>query len=154
MSKLNVLCPTNGTLITSNKISDETFSKNMMGQGFGIIPNDEVMCAPISGEITLISGHAYAIKNLEGIEVLIHMGINTVQISDDEKAKIFNYHYKVGDKVNAKDPIVNVDWDTIKKLGYDITTPVIVLKESIQNKSVTIEAIGPCNVGDIAISVE
>lgn len=154
MSKLNVLCPTNGTLITSNKISDETFSKNMMGQGFGIIPNDEVMCAPISGEITLISGHAYAIKSSEGIEVLVHMGINTVQISDDEKTKIFNYHHKVGDKVNAKDPIANVNWTAIKSLGYDITTPVIVLKESIQNKQVTIEDIGPCSIGDIAISIE
>ena len=154
MSKLEILSPTNGTLITSSKISDETFNKNMMGQGFGIIPNNKAMCAPISGQITLISGHAFSIKSFEGVEVLVHMGIDTVQIPDDQKAKIFNYLHKVGDKVNAKDPIVNVDWITIKKLGYDTTTPVIALSESIQNKSVTIEAVGPCCTGDVAISIE
>lgn len=154
MSKLEVLSPANGRLIPSSKISDETFSKNMMGQGFGIVASDKVMCAPISGEITLISGHAYSIKNEDGVEVLIHMGIDTVEIPSDKKSNIFNYVRKVGDKVNAKDPIVNVDWDAIKALGFDITTPVVVLNESIGNKSVTVETIGPCRIGDVVISIE
>ncbi|MBP5257097.1 MAG: PTS glucose transporter subunit IIA [Mycoplasma sp.] len=154
MGKLEVLSPANGELIPNSKISDETFSKNMMGQGFGIVTFDKVMCAPISGEITLISGHAYSIKNPEGVEILIHMGIDTVEIPSDKKSIIFNYVRKVGDKVNAKDPIVNVDWDAIKALGFDITTPVVILSESIGNKSVSIEAIGPCSVGDVAAIVE
>ena len=154
MSKLEVLSPVNGTLVLNTKIKDETFSKNMMGECFGIVPSDNMVCAPISGKLTLISGHAFCIQNDQGIQVLVHMGIDTVQIPDEQKAKIYAYTHKVDDVVNAKDPIVNVNWDEIKKLGYDITTPVVILKESISGKLLSMDTIGPCNAGDVAATIE
>ena len=154
MSKLEVLSPVSGTLVLNTKIKDETFSKNMMGECFGVIPSDNMVYAPISGKITLISGHAFCIQNNQGIQVLVHMGIDTVQIPDEQKAKIYVYTCKVGDDINAKDPIVNVNWQEIKNLGYDITTPVVILKESISGMSVSMNTIGPCSVGDIAATIE
>ena len=154
MSKLEILSPVNGTLVLNTKIKDETFSKNMMGECFGVIPSDNLVCAPISGKITLISGHAFSIQNDQGVQVLVHMGIDTVEIPDEQKSKIFGYMHKVGDVVNAKEPILNVNWEEIKKLGYDITTPVVVLKESIPGMSFLMDTIGPCNVGDVVGTIE
>ena len=154
MSKLEILNPIRGTLVVNTKIKDETFSKNMMGECFGVIPNNSVVCAPIGGKITLISGHAFCIQNDQGIQVLVHMGIDTVQIADAQKSKIFSYTHKVGDVVNAKEPIVNVNWEEIKKLGYDITTPVVVLRESIPGMSFSMDVIGPCDVGETVATIE
>ncbi len=154
MSKLIVASPANGKVILTSKINDETFSKNMMGEGFGIITIDEKMCAPIDGTITLISGHAFAIKNNTGIEVLVHMGIDTVGIEDAKKAAIFKYLHKVGAKVKTGQVVVKVDWNAIKSLKYDTTSPVIVLKDSLDGKSVSIESFGQCKVGDAILSIE
>ena len=140
MSKLIVASPANGKVILASKINDEVFSKNMMGEGFGIITTDEKMCAPIGGAITLISGH--------------HMGIDTVGIEDAKKAAIFKYLHKVGAKVKAGQVVVKVDWNAIKALKYDTTSPVIVLKDSLDGKSVSIESFGQCKVGDAILSIE
>lgn len=154
MSKLEILNPVCGTLVLNTKIKDETFNKNMMGECFGVIPSNSVVCAPISGKITLISGHAFCIQNDQGIQVLVHMGIDTVQIPDAQKSLIFGYTHKVGDVVNTKEPIVNVNWEEIKKLGYDITTPVVVIKESIPGMSFSMDIIGPCDTGEVVATIE
>jgi glucose-specific phosphotransferase system IIA component len=109
MSKLTVISPADGKVIMASKINDATFSANMMGEGFGLIASDSKMCAPIDGTIILISGHAFAIRHSSGVEVLVHMGIDTVGIEDSKKAEIFKYSCKVGDKVTAGKPVVKVD---------------------------------------------
>ena len=154
MSKLEILNPISGTLIVNTKIKDETFSKNMIGECFGVVPNNNLVCAPISGKITLISGHAFCIQNDQGIQVLVHMGIDTVQIPEAQKLKIFDYTHKIDDIVNAKEIIVNVNWEEIKELGYDITTPVVVLKESIPGMSFSMDIIGPCDAGEAVATIE
>ena len=154
MSKLIIASPANGKVILASKINDESFSKDMIGEGFGIITTDEKMCAPIDGTITLISGHAFAIKNNNGVEVLVHMGIDTVSIESAKKASIFKYLHKVGDKIKTGQIVAKVDWETIKSLNYDSTTPVIVLKDSLNGKSVIMESFGPCKVGDAILSIE
>jgi len=154
MSKLIVTCPSDGKVILSSKIKDQTFSKNMMGEGFGLIPTGSSVCAPIDGTITLISGHAFAIKNNSGIEVLVHMGIDTVGIEDSKKEQIYKYSCKVGDKVKSGQPIAKVDWKAIKALRYDTTTPVVVLQESLGGKSVNMEYFGPSKAGETILIVE
>jgi glucose-specific phosphotransferase system IIA component len=132
---LQILAPTNGEVVPTSQVKDETFSKDMIGKGFAIIPIDGHFMAPMDGEITLLAetGHAFSIKNKQGIEILVHIGLDTVNINSQRKSnesmKGFNQLVKVGSYVKAGTPIVNADLDFIKKEGFDIITPVIVLND-------------------------
>lgn len=149
-----VYSPVNGNVITTNKIKDDVFGSNTLGEGFGIIPKDGKFVAPIAGEVTLCEGHAFSIKSNDNVEVLVHIGIETVSIKPEDKAQIFKYSCKVGDKVNIKDHIGEVDIEKIKQLGFDITTPVIVLKNPEKSRSIMIEHIGESLAGDSILSIE
>lgn len=152
MSK--ILNPVSGKVIKSKHIKDETFSKDMMGLGFGVIPNDTHFYAPICGEVTLINGHAYSIKcDKCGVEVLVHCGIDTVNIPDEIKSKIFSYCKKVGDKVEAGDLMLVADINYIEELRFDTTTAVIVLNESIQGKKVKLINKGKLSAEDEVLEI-
>jgi glucose-specific phosphotransferase system IIA component len=134
-SAIQILAPTAGEVVSTAQVKDETFSKDMIGKGFAIIPIDGHFVAPMDGEITLLAetGHAFSIKNRKGVEILVHIGLDTVNINSQRKSnelmKGFNQLVKVGQHVKAGTPIVNADLDFIKKEGYDIITPVIVLND-------------------------
>ena len=151
---LKIVCPVDGEVIISNKIKDATFSKQMMGTTVGIIPNNETFVAPISGQVVICGGHAFAIQADNGVQVLVHIGIDTVKIDPSEKEKIFKTSIKVGKSVKQGEEIVKVDLEEIKKLGYDITTPVVVLDESVSGKTVSFENIGPAKAGDVIFNVD
>ena len=151
---LKILCPITGEVIMSNKIKDETFSKQMMGTTLGIIPSSESFVAPIAGQVVICGGHAFAIQADNGVQVLVHIGIDTVKIDPKEKEKIFKTSIKVGKNVKQGEEIVKVDLKAIAKLGYDTTTPVVVLEESTGGKNVSFESIGPAKAGEALFSVE
>jgi glucose-specific phosphotransferase system IIA component len=132
---LQILAPTSGEVVPTSQVKDETFSKDMIGKGFAIIPIDGHFVAPMDGEITLLAetGHAFSIKNKQGVEILVHIGLDTVNINSQRKSnesmKGFNQLVKVGRYVKAGTPIVNADLDFIKKEGFEAITPVIVLND-------------------------
>lgn len=150
---LKVLCPVDGEVIINKKIPDGTFSQNLMGPTLGIIPNSKNFYAPISGEVEIMSGHAYGIKASNGVQILVHIGIDTVKIDDKTKAKIFQHKVNQGDKVNAGQLMVIADLNGIKKCGYSIITPVCVIGDSVENKNVTYESIGPTKKEEILFKV-
>jgi glucose-specific phosphotransferase system IIA component len=117
--------PAQGELISIEKVNDPVFSQRMMGDGFAIIPEGEYFYAPFTGSVEMLfpTGHAIGLKSEDGIEVLIHIGLDTVKL----KGEGFKTFVRQGDKVMIGDPLIKVDLELIKKKGYDTTTPIIFL---------------------------
>ena len=151
---LEILCPVDGEIVIANKIKDETFSKQMMGTTVGLIPANSTFIAPVSGQMVICEGHAFAIQAENGTQVLVHIGLDTVKISPKEKAKSFKYTTKVGEQVKEGQKIVTVDFSKIKKLGYELTTPVGVLGESTNGKKVIFKNIGKAKAGSVLYEIE
>ncbi|MDF2564439.1 MAG: system, alpha-glucoside-specific subunit [Massilibacillus sp.] len=106
-----------GKVIPITKVKDEMFSQKMMGDGIAVYPENEVVTAPADGEITMVmdgSGHAVGMRLVSGVEVLIHIGIDTVKM----EGRGFNVLVKQGQKVRAGQALVNFDKKQIEKEGY------------------------------------
>ncbi|HCK88112.1 MAG TPA: PTS trehalose transporter subunit IIBC [Erysipelotrichaceae bacterium] len=116
--------PVSGKLIPITEVEDQVFSSKAMGDGFAIDPSEGVIRAPFSGEITVAfpTGHAYGIKAANGKEVLIHIGMDTVELN----GKGFTPRVQQGDVVNQGDVLVEVDLDYIRSQGKPVITPVIL----------------------------
>ena len=123
-----IKAPIDGMLIPIEEVNDEVFSSKMAGDGIAIMPIGDTFRAPIDGVITKIfsTNHAYSIKNKQDLEVLVHIGLETVAL----KGEGFERLAQEGDEVNAGDPIVKVDLEYIKANAKDIITPILVTDES------------------------
>lgn len=115
------LMPVAGEIIDISEIPDPVFSQKMMGDGFGIKPDSGVVYAPTSGEIVSFFPHAVGIKADNGLEYLIHYGLETVALNGEG----FDTKVSVGDKVNAGDVILEVDLEGITPKVPSTITPVI-----------------------------
>lgn len=141
MPKQIFASPAKGQLISIEQVNDPVFSQRMMGDGFAIIPEGEYFFAPFSGSVEMVfpTGHAIGLKSEEGVEVLIHIGLDTVKL----KGEGFSTHVNQGDRVMIGDPLIKVDLDLIKNKGYDTTTPIIFLsgQKVIKLNSASCEAL-------------
>lgn len=120
-----VYSPLKGTAIPLAEVKDETFAGEILGKGMAVIPKEGVVKAPFDGEVTTFfeTKHAVGLTSENGMEILIHVGINTVEL----KGQHYTAHVKEGDPVKAGQVLLTFDPDGIKKAGYDdVTTPVIV----------------------------
>ncbi len=119
-----ITAPISGQVESLRDTKDKVFSSEMMGKGAAIIPESENVVAPASGEITVAypTGHAYGIKTDEGANILIHLGIDTVNL----KGKGFSSKVKQGDRVNKGDLLGTYDFKLVEKEGYDPTVMVVV----------------------------
>ena len=120
--------PVDGQIVTLDSVYDEVFSQKMAGDGVAIIPMSNIFTAPINGTITKIfsTNHAYSIKSPKDLEVMVHIGLDTVALEGKGFERIANE----GDTVKAGDEIIRVDLEYIKAHAKDIITPIIVLDES------------------------
>jgi PTS system beta-glucosides-specific IIC component len=116
--------PMNGVVIPITDVNDQVFAEEIIGKGAAIIPADGNVYAPASGVITAFfdTHHAIGITTDNGEEILIHIGIGTVQLN----GKYFNPQKKQGDKVKAGELLLSFDMDKIKLEGYDITSPILI----------------------------
>ncbi len=123
-----IKAPIDGMLIPIEEIDDEVFSAKMAGDGLAIMPIGDIFAAPIDGVITKIfsTNHAFIIKNKQDLEVLVHIGLETVAL----KGEGFERLAQEGEKVKAGDPIIKVDLDYIKANAKDIVTPILLTGES------------------------
>jgi glucose-specific phosphotransferase system IIA component len=117
--------PIQGELLSIEQVSDPVFSTRMMGDGFAIIPTGEHIVAPFSGRVEVVfpTGHAIVLNSDDGISVLIHIGLDTVNL----KGEGFEVLIKQGDQVLIGDPLIKIDLNFIKNKGYDMTTPIVFL---------------------------
>ena len=116
--------PLNGKVIELSKVNDSTFSNEILGKGIAIIPEEGVVYAPFDGKIDVFfqTGHAIGLVNNEGTEVLIHVGIDTVNLNGE----FFHPQKQSGDEIKKGEVLLKFDIDKIKDAGYDIVTPVII----------------------------
>lgn len=124
MNKITIASPLKGEVLPLTEVKDETFASEMMGKGIAINPTEGKVVSPINGTIQMIfkTKHAIGLKSEDGAEILIHIGMDTVQLD----GKHFTAHVKDGDKVKVGDTLVEFDMDAIKKEGYELVTPVII----------------------------
>lgn len=119
-----VLSPMTGTLLALDRVADTTFASGLLGNGVAIIPTDNKVIAPFAGEVSSLftTKHAIGLLSNSGIELMIHVGIDTVKLD----GKPFITHVQVGDKVQPGDLLLEFDRQAILDSGYDLTTPIIV----------------------------
>ncbi|MCO7176286.1 beta-glucoside-specific PTS transporter subunit IIABC [Sporolactobacillus kofuensis] len=119
-----VFSPIEGHPVPLKSVDDPVFSSGAMGSGAAVVPSEGTCVAPVNGEITVAfpTGHAYGIKSESGAEILIHIGINTVEL----KGQYFYPKVENGTKVKKGDILTLFEPDKIKEAGYDTTTMVIV----------------------------
>lgn len=116
--------PVTGTVVPLAQVADKVFASAAMGSGLGIIPTDGHVYAPASGTVVaaMKTGHAFGIKTPEGVEVLVHIGLDTVHMQGEG----FTTHVTRGAEVAKGDLLAVVDLDAVKKAGFDPTTVMVV----------------------------
>ena len=120
----SLLAITNGSIIDITLVPDEVFSKKFLGDGFAVLPMSGSFSSPCDGTVTDVTKtlHAYCITSSDGLEILVHIGIDTVKLS----GKGFTSHVKSGDKIKKGDPLVTADLGAIEKAGFNTTSVVVV----------------------------
>jgi glucose-specific phosphotransferase system IIA component len=142
--KKGIVSLTNGELLDITKVPDEVFSTKMMGDGFAIKSNDGVIVSPVDGKIGVVfeTKHAIIIESTEGKEILIHLGIDTVNL----KGEGFEVFVNVGDEVKAGDRLVKMDVEFIEANAKSSISPVIFTNLESNESIKVIE--GPVSVGE------
>jgi len=120
-----VLAPVAGKVVTLADVADKVFASKALGEGLGIVPTDGHIVAPVAGVMVTVAdtGHAFGIKTDDGVEVLVHVGIDTVRLD----GKGFDVDVRKDQRVEAGDLLARVDLDAVKAAGYDTTTVVTVI---------------------------
>jgi PTS system beta-glucosides-specific IIC component len=120
-----VTAPVAGKVIALTDVPDPVFASKALGDGVGIVPSDGRVVAPVSGTMVTVAntGHAFGLKTDDGVEVLVHVGIDTVKMA----GKGFEVLVADGQRVEAGAPLANVDLNAVEEAGYDTTTIVVVL---------------------------
>ena len=147
---LSVSSPLAGTVVPLEQVKDESFAKGMLGPGIGIEPADGLVVAPFDGKVTVAfpTGHAYGLKSASGVQVLIHVGMDTVKLD----GKGFTPRVAKGDIVRRGDVLAEVDLDVIRAAGYETITPVVVTNKK-KLGPVTPVASGEIQRGDQLLEV-
>ena len=129
--QFELVSPMEGMAIPIYEVEDEAFSQKMLGDGVAVIPNKGEVVSPADGEIIQVFDtlHAYGVRTNDGIEILIHIGINTVEL----KGEGFKSFVSSGQKIKKGDKIAEVDLDLLKEKKYSLQTPVVITNIDMVN---------------------
>ena len=148
---LTLTSPMTGELVALSDVNDEAFSAGALGPGVAISPAAHaVVVAPCDGKVTVAfpTGHAYGLKSASGVQILIHIGMDTVKLD----GKGFTPRVSKGDIVKRGDVLAEVDWDVIREAGYDTITPMVVTNKK-KFGEITPAAPGPVGISDTVVTV-
>ncbi|MEK4668427.1 beta-glucoside-specific PTS transporter subunit IIABC [Niallia sp. FSL R7-0271] len=145
-----ILSPIVGKAVSLSEVNDPTFSQEIMGKGIAIIPEKGEVLSPVNGVITTLfkTKHAIGITSDKGAEILIHVGLDTVQLDGEH----FTAHMKEGDAVKVGDKITSFDIDALKKAGFDTITPVVITN-TMEYKDVTPLKTGHTSANDVVLDL-
>ncbi len=123
-----ICAPVEGVAVPITEVSDPTFGEEILGKGIAIKPSKGRIVAPADGTVTVLieSSHAVSLLTDKGAEILVHVGLDTIQL----EGRFFTAHVKVGDQVKTGDLLLEFDPVAIQKAGYDIITPVVILNSN------------------------
>lgn len=140
----------NGEVIDLSEVEDPVFSQKMMGDGYGFRPEDGKFYSPVAGTITMVpdTKHGIGISTADGLELLIHMGIDTVEL----KGAPFEVLVNEGDTVNIGDPIATMDLNQVEAAGKKTTTMVIITNSNDLKLSAE-SATGAKKPGELAATI-
>lgn len=143
-----VVSPFTGALVALDDVNDEVFSERVMGEGVAVMPSEGRVVAPVSGTIAKLfeGGHGFAIETPEGLQILVHVGLETVHLKGDG----FTVEASEGQEINAGDEIVTVDLERMSELTIDIVSPVVV----ISGEAATVTASTEVKAGDPLLDVK
>ena len=148
---LTLTSPMAGTTVALSDVADEAFAAGALGPGIAVSPAaGAVVVAPCDGKVSVAfpTGHAYGIKSASGVQVLIHIGMDTVKL----EGRGFTPRVAKGDVVKRGDVLAEVDWDVIREAGYDTITPMVVTNKK-KFGEVTPAAPGPVGITDTVVTV-
>ncbi len=123
-----IYAPVTGTVVTLDEIHDEAISSGFFGEGLGIVPQVGVVYAPVSGRIgaTTVTNHAIGMTMAGGVDILIHVGIDTVEMNGEGFARLVGSNQEV----KAGTPLLTFDMDAIREAGHDDVVTVVVTNYS------------------------
>lgn len=123
----DIIAIADATIVPVSEIKDPVFSKEILGQTIAFELKSNTIVAPCNGtlEVMYPTGHAFAVRGNDGIGILVHVGINTVNL----KGKGFKVHAKQGASVKAGQKLLTIQADQIKEAGYDLTTMLIITEQ-------------------------
>ncbi len=147
----SVAAPVNGTCIPLSEVNDAVFSQKILGDGAAIIPSEGKVYAPVNGTVSTVfdTKHAIGLLSEDGVELLIHIGIDTVNL----EGKHFTAHVESGQKIKQGDLLVSFDQEQIQKDGYDTVTPILITNTA-EFHSIHMNASGNVKVGDVLLTVQ
>ena len=146
-NKIEIASPVRGEIVPITQVSDPTFSEEMVGKGVAIVPSEGKFYSPADGTLVSLfpTGHAFCINTVDGAELLVHIGIDTVNL----KGEFFNICATQGSEVKKGDLIVEVDLDGVRNAGYEVITPIVIANHGKFSKLEKMT--GAVNAGDAAI---
>jgi sugar PTS system EIIA component len=120
-----VRSPFTGRVVSLDEVDDDVFKDRIMGDGVAVVPTEGRVVAPLSGTIGKLfeGGHGFAIESPEGLQVLVHIGLETVHLKGDG----FSVQARESDDIEVGDDIVTVDLDRMRELSVDLISPVVVI---------------------------
>ena len=148
---LTLASPLTGKVIPLKDVKDETFALGYLGEGCAVKPSDGHVYSPVSGKIVSLfdTRHAITILSDDGMEILIHVGRDTVSL----RGRYFSAFCQNGDTVKTGDLLISFDLDAIEKEGFDTTTPVVITNNTLFHRIQTI-ASDSVTAGDVLLSAE
>ncbi|MGM7721971.1 PTS sugar transporter subunit IIA [Metabacillus sp. Hm71] len=128
-TKETIFAPLTGKLINIEEVPDPVFSQKLMGEGMAIEPTEGIVVAPIEGQVIQVfhTKHAIGLRSQTGMELLIHIGLETVSMNGEG----FEVHVKEGQKVKVGDPLITADLELIREKAASTITPIIITNSDI-----------------------
>ena len=150
-NKIQVVAPVAGKLVPLSEVSDPTFSEEILGQGAAVIPSENEFLYPVDGTVTTVfpTGHAVALTSVEGVEILLHIGLDTVKLN----GKHFTIHVEEGQQIKKGDLLLEADLEQIKAAGYDTITPVIVCNTE-EFAEIAMAEVQAVEAGDVVLNLK
>lgn len=149
-SQEDVFAPIQGEVEPLSAVKDEAFASGSLGEGAAIVPSEGKVYAPFDGKVEMLfsTKHALGLTSEHGVELMIHVGIDTVNLN----GQYFDAHVKTGDTIRKGDLLLSFDREAIRKAGYDITVPIVVTNAS--DHKVKVQNTGSANHNTVMLKVE
>ncbi|CAI6087752.1 PTS sugar transporter subunit IIA [Cohnella sp. JJ-181] len=152
--KVTLLAPLSGESVPLSEVPDAAFAQGHIGKGLAIAPSSGRLIAPLSGTVAHVidTAHAVILEHASGVQILIHIGINTVGL----RGRGFKALVKTGDRIVAGQVLIDFDLDLLRSEGYSAVTPIVIVNEDLLTEDIECRygAVNGGEMGLLAFEIE